>query len=73
MARKQQEPAELVALDQTREEVKRTYQAYREAVRKRNMAAAKAKAAGHPAGTVYQRAGISQSTFSRRGGGAVDR
>lgn len=60
------EPRELRALDRARQQVEAKRAAYQAAIRARNDAVRKAKAAGHPATTVYQRAGVSQSTYSRQ-------
>jgi hypothetical protein len=65
-----QEPAELRALDRARQQVEAKRAAYQASIRARNAAVRAARAAGHPAADVYRRAGVSQSTYSRQGGGA---
>ena len=58
-------PPELVAVDRARAKVERLTRERTAAIRERNAAVRAAKAAGHLAKDVYQRAGITQSGWSR--------
>jgi hypothetical protein len=59
-------PPELAAVARSRQKVDRLEAAWRAAIRERVKLCRTAKQAGHPAATVYQLAGIGQSTYSRQ-------
>lgn len=59
-------PPELRDVVKARQRVDRLRAELADAIRERNDLARAAKEAGHPAGKVYQLAGIHESTFSRR-------